>query len=294
MAYSTVDTDGGTATGVETLTPTVGDAVAGDDAFLHVVWTDPTITLGDVGDWTIVDEAVTGPEYLSALYHLTLAGGDDLQLDWTGACDLTWQVLACGGLALDPVDSSATEQTNSSAILQRLLDLPDSVHVACFAGAVNTLSKDNTSVRPDVGFITSEATETDSGVPTLWTGQFGGPVGDLDTTFPAAVYFDPPPTHSVGYSVAVEVSNVTATLLAEEGSDTATVDLTITLAGNFAATGEPVNIDWGDTNDDDETIDAGEDTFDHEYQVFEGPYDITVTTRSGATATAEFDPVDPN
>jgi hypothetical protein len=207
MAYSTVDTVGGSDTAVETIVPTMGDAQTGDDVFVHLMWSDPTITLGDVGDWTLVAGTnVTGPQYMSALYHLTLAGADDVTIDWTGACDVAWQVIASGGLDTDPVELADTRQSTSAAILPRLIGLAATDHVICFAGAVNVLSKDNVVARPDVGFITAEATEANSGIPTLWVGQFAGTIGDLDTTFPAAVYFDPPPTHSVGHTVAVAVA----------------------------------------------------------------------------------------
>lgn len=208
MAYSTVDTDSGTATAATSVTPTVGTATTGDDVFCHVVWTNPDISLGTINDWTqVTGTLVSGPEYASAVFHHTLTGTDTLGINWTGSSDLTWQVLACGGLTATPVDSATTSQTSSTAVLDRLTALPTSVHVVCFAGAVNVANKVTTAATPDVGFVTSEGTQFPAaGLPALWTGQFSGPLPDVSETLRAGVYWDPPPSHSVGHSVAVTVA----------------------------------------------------------------------------------------
>lgn len=210
MAYSTVDVVGGSSVSAGTsATITTGTAATGDAVFLHVVWTNPAITSVTDNDWTLVtDTNVTGPDYASALYWHVLDGTDSTNLSWTGSSNYTWQVIACDGLTATPVASAeaATAQSNSSALLPRLQAVEATDHILCFAGAVNTLSKDSTRAYPDVGFVTAEETQTASSRPTLWVGQFGGTVGDLTETFPAAVYFDPPPTHAVGHTIAVNVA----------------------------------------------------------------------------------------
>lgn len=206
MVYSTVDTDGGSSGSAgTTLTPTVGTAGSGDDVFCHVVWTVPDITLGDVGDWALIQQH-TGPSYRSALFHHTLTGTDDLVMDWTTDSNYTWQVLACGGLEADPVEVNELAETTSAASLPRLLGVAETDHALCFTGAVNVSSKTVVKAGPDVGFITSEATEFAAARPALWCGQFSGPYGDTTETVTASVYFDPPPTHSIGHTVAVAVA----------------------------------------------------------------------------------------
>lgn len=210
MVYSTVDVVGASSVSAGTAaTITTGTAAVGDAVFLHMVWTNPAITAVVDNDWVLVPGTnVVGPDYASAVYSHVLDGTDSINLSWTGSSNWTWQVIGCDGLTATPVLNAevATAQTNSAASLPRLKSVEPTDHVLCFAGAVNVLSKSNVKVSPDVGFITSEETQTAALRPTLWVGQFGGAVGDLTETFPAAVYFDPPPTHSVGHTIAVNVA----------------------------------------------------------------------------------------
>jgi hypothetical protein len=213
MAYSTIATSVGSNDDVELLQPVLGATTAGDNVFLHVFWGDPSITVDDLGHWLLVPGTnVTGPEYKSAIYYRTLTGIDDIVLGWDAACDVAWQTIKCRGLGAVPTVTAATRMSNSAALLPRVSGLSGTDLVLCFAAGVSTAGKAEVKATPDVGFITSEATTSIAGtsftsaVPTLWVGRFNGAIGDLETTFPAAVYFDPPPTHAVGHTVAISVA----------------------------------------------------------------------------------------
>jgi hypothetical protein len=208
MVYSTVDVVGASSvTAGTSATINAGTAATGDAVFLHIVWTNPAVSSVVDNDWVVVPGTnVVGPDYASAVYSHVLDGTDSINLSWTGSSHWTWQLIACDGLTATPLDLSETAQSNSAATLPRLNGVGATDHVLCFAGSVNGLSQTNVRAYPDVGFVVAEETQSAAGRPTLWVGQFSGPIGDLAVTLPASVYFDPPPTHSVGHTLSVLVA----------------------------------------------------------------------------------------